>query len=49
MREAVVGAGLMSGEEYDAMPVDTGAAGEMVDLVVAHGRTAREKEGAAWV
>ena len=48
MREAIVGAGLMSGEEFDAMGIDTGAAGQMVDLVVAHGRTAREKEGPAW-
>jgi adenylosuccinate lyase len=48
MREAVTGAGLMSSEEYDAMGPGTGAAGAMVDQVVAVGRTAREREGLTW-
>ena len=48
MRDALVDAGLLSAEEYDAMVPDTGAAGEMVDRVVAHAQAARDAEGATW-
>lgn len=49
MREVVVEAGLLSAAEYDALSLDTGSAGEMVDRVVGHGRAAREKGGPTWV
>jgi adenylosuccinate lyase len=48
MRETLTGAGLMSEQEFDALVPDTGAAAAMVDLVVAHGRAAREHEAPTW-
>ncbi|HET8969895.1 MAG TPA: adenylosuccinate lyase family protein [Candidatus Nanopelagicales bacterium] len=45
---ALIEAGLLTASELDAMEPDAGAAGEMVDRVVAHCRAARESESATW-
>jgi adenylosuccinate lyase len=44
MADALVDAGLLSEQEVAALPPDTGAAGAMVDLVVARARAARAAE-----
>jgi adenylosuccinate lyase len=48
MREAVVNAGLLTDTDYDALPVNPGAAPAMVDRVVARCRAARDHESATW-
>jgi hypothetical protein len=41
-------AGLLSAEEAESLAPDTGAAGAMVDLVVARSRAARAEENQTW-
>lgn len=48
LREVVLETGLMSATDYDALPLDTGSAGQMVDRVVQSARTARAQEEATW-
>ncbi len=45
MADALVDAGLLGAQEVDALSPDPGAAGAMVDLVVARARAARAAEG----
>ncbi|SFK69245.1 class-II fumarase/aspartase family protein [Geodermatophilus ruber] len=47
MADVLVEAGLLSGQEVAALAPDAGAAGAMVDLVVARARAARAAEGEA--
>ncbi len=48
MREVLVADGLLTAQEYDALGPGTGAAGEMVDRVVATATRARRTESATW-
>lgn len=41
-------AGLLSSEEIDGLRPDTGAAGAVVEMVVARTRAARDKEPSPW-